>query len=70
MDYSWVPNLDGFATADEVVQMSRVLRKLSEYARTKALAMQERAVGRIDQALRHEHNCEVLYNDLPEGARW
>lgn len=66
-----VPNLDGLsvdpADLDKAAKVFKLLRK---YAKCKAAAMRQRLIGNINEALRHEHNCEVVYNDLPEWARW
>lgn len=43
---------------------------LSQYAFTKANAVQAREDGRITEALRAEEACDRLYQALPEWARW
>ncbi len=47
-----------------------VYAKLSRYCWLKAGAMQDRADGRIAEALEQEKWCERIYNSLPSWAKW
>jgi hypothetical protein len=64
-------NLD----AETIDELTRITRRKSTpepiraYAREKRCAMRARIAGEIDTALRHEHNCDVLYSDLPDDLR-
>jgi hypothetical protein len=62
-------NLDGL-TPDELLEAATALSTLAAYARTKANAMQNRASGKIFDALAKENQCESYYRSLPEWARW
>lgn len=64
-----VPNMDGM-DASELSVLSLVLEELSCYARLKCHAMEKRAAGEITLALQHEGNCEEIYNQLPQWAKW
>ncbi len=63
-------NLDGFATAKEVRELSKGLGLLASYARAKAKAMTNRAAGNVTSALILEGQCEFIYQKLPGWARW
>jgi hypothetical protein len=43
---------------------------LITYATLKYRAMSARESGRIEEALGFEGNCDMLYQQLPEFARW
>jgi hypothetical protein len=64
-----VPNIDAM-TADELRKLSNELLHLSTYANLKAQAMERRAEGEINAALRAEALCEQLYQTLPDEWRW
>ena len=55
--------------------LTRIIRRKStpepikEYAREKRQAMCARLDGRINDALRHEYNCDLMYRDLPDYLR-
>lgn len=51
-------------------QATKIAKKLAEYALQKSAAMRYRESGKIDPALRHEKECDRIYNELPEWARW
>lgn len=64
-------NLD----AETIEELTRIMRRTStpraiqEYAKEKRLAMKSRMRGDINTAMRHEHNCDLLYASLPEYLR-
>jgi len=47
-----------------------VLHALHTYATNCAQAVRHRIKGDVDQALRFEARCEMIYRDLPPYARW
>lgn len=47
-----------------------VLHALHTYASNCMVAMRHRMKGEIDQALRFESRCEMIYQGLPAYARW
>ena len=66
-----IQNLDCFTINPvELAYLARVYELYGQYARLKAMAIQHRLDGEINEALREEHNCDVLYNDLPKWAKW
>lgn len=66
-----VPNLDDMTTdPGELLELAGTLRLLSAYANYKARAMAYRLEGRIEEALTWERECDSLYKQLPEWARW
>lgn len=66
-----IPNLDEApATESDYRSEAEVLRTLSTYMEKKASAIELRKGGQIEQALWKEEDCERLYNQLPEWARW
>lgn len=72
-----VPNLDGMS-ADELRAVyeenkgrrPRVRSDVAAYAINKAVAMDCRASGKIEEAAKYEAICERIYNALPDGAKW
>ena len=64
-------NLDAMAVDDVRAYAAdkRNPRRLRAYAREKVKAMVARLLGDIPTALRHEHNCDLRYQDLPENLR-
>ena len=40
------------------------------YCEAKYRAMESRLIGKIDNALRYEAECDKIYKRLPEWARW
>ncbi len=40
------------------------------YYRSKLEAMRYRRAGLIAEALRHEHNCNVIYRDIQYPLKW
>jgi hypothetical protein len=76
MDGQWPSDLEAYARRKKN-QLRRVRSRLQEvgrlliqYALTKARAMRELAGGTLQEAVRLEHNCEAIYGDLPDWARW
>lgn len=68
-------NPDGTNDASTFARAATYARKngkpeLGAYVTEKALAVRARQDGRINDALRHESNCESLYSDLPAEQRW
>jgi hypothetical protein len=69
-------NLDCFPSPEDLIAHARSahMRGAPEpywkYAYEKAKAMRARVSGDIPTALRHEHNCEIYYNELPTAWRW
>jgi hypothetical protein len=47
-----------------------ILQELHTYAVNASHAVRHRLKGEIDQALRFEARCEMIYRDLPPYARW
>lgn len=47
-----------------------VTQDLGNYACNKAVAMRCRLEGEIQTALNYERVCEMIYESLPEWARW
>lgn len=74
-----VENLDGMspeelrAYANSLSELAKAHSSASttrEYALRKADAMEDRMLGRIQQALDTEGSCDRLYGRLPEWAKW
>ncbi len=66
-----VPNLDDISIdPDDYRQLVVVFGILQEYANTKHQAMRYRTFRELMAALRLEAHLEVLYDQLPEWARW
>jgi hypothetical protein len=63
------PNLDAMETS-ELIETAAVYQRLADYARTKATAQAQRALGEIPTAQRLEARCDALDRKLPDGARW
>jgi hypothetical protein len=64
-----VPNLDAM-TPDELREFCDQTQHLSMYANLKAQAIEQRATGRINDALRAEAICEQIYQMIPDEWRW
>jgi hypothetical protein len=64
-----VPNLDAM-TPEELRDLCDDLQRLALYAMNKATAMQRRAAGKINDAIRAEAICEQIYQSLPDEWRW
>lgn len=64
-----VPNLDAM-TEVELDQFSNHARTLAQYANMRAMAITNRAAGRINEAIRIEAHLEKLYQILPTEWRW
>lgn len=72
-----VPNLDAM-NADELRDVyeankgkrERLRRDVAAYAINKAVAMDCRASGKIQEAATYEGICERIYAALPDGAKW
>ncbi len=64
------PNLDGFATPEELDEIAIIFGYLEQYAVSKATAMRLRIDGNIKKAIAFENMCEYYYEKLPEWARW
>lgn len=41
-----------------------------QYGFEKSLAQRQRRAGEINEALRHEHNCELYYKEIPDPWKW
>ena len=61
-------NLDSMTPA-ELREYSRVMHDLSQYARYKAIAIDERKAGNIQAALTFENGCQYVYDTLPQWAK-
>jgi hypothetical protein len=64
-----VPNLDAMTT-DELHAFAGHATTLSQYATMKAMAINSRKDGHVDDAVRVEAHCEKLYQLLPKEWRW
>ena len=64
-----MPNVEALSDA-ELLELSKVLRNLHTYTKVQALARVYRMKGDIGAALGREKWCTLLYNDLPEWAKW
>lgn len=62
-------NLDD-CTAEELTEFCKMFRTLADYAQAKAIAMNHREQGRINAAINYEKDCEIIYNRLPDSAKW
>lgn len=62
-------NLDCMAP-DDLAEAQRAMTTLAAYAGLKCHAMQFRARGMVEDALRAEADCDRLYGQLPEDWRW
>lgn len=51
-------------------QKSKVVRLLAEFATKKALEQQARACDSTDEANKLEIECNTIYDQLPQYARW
>lgn len=47
-----------------------IAKLLAVYANNKRKAMESRAKGEIGVALRHEDECDKLYDRLPDSVKW
>lgn len=47
-----------------------IAKLLAVYANNKAKAMESRLNGDIGDALRHEEECDKIYDRLPDSVRW
>lgn len=47
-----------------------IAKLLAVYANNKAKAMESRLKGDIGTALRHEEECDKIYDRLPDEVRW
>ena len=66
-----VPNLDGLSiNPADLYTAASVFGQLAAYAGHKADAMKHRMAGDIECATAHEKNCDRIYRQLPEWARW
>lgn len=68
-------NPDGCSDAAQLARAATFARKhdrpeLGAYCTEKAFAVRARLDGRINDAMRHESNCESLYYDIPAPDRW
>lgn len=63
------PNLDDIPFED-LVEVHKVYRRLTEYCELKQHARELRTQGRIALAQIHERHCEHHYSRLPAWARW
>lgn len=65
----WPPNLDCM-DADDLAAFLKNATLLIDYAKIKIEAMQARERGFIPVALKLEHDCDQIFNQLPEELRW
>jgi hypothetical protein len=68
-----VQNLDAFTypeELDEIANNPESPVRIREYAREKAQAMRLRIAGDIVTAVRHENNCDRIYQDLSDDEIW
>jgi hypothetical protein len=63
-------NLDCITDHDDMMEAARVLSKLSGYADIKARAMRSRLAGNAYAAEELRSECDEVYLELPEWARW
>ena len=47
-----------------------IAKLLAVYANNKSKAMESRIKGDIGTALRHEEECDRMYDRLPDSVRW
>lgn len=64
-----IPNLDTMEV-EELEEFRLVLSLLQQYVWFKTHAIEERLGGKINLALEHEFDCDRVYKQLPEWARW
>jgi hypothetical protein len=62
-------NLDGMYP-EELSEIAIHFDQLALYARTKAVAMKQRASGNLHDAIENEAVCEAIYKQLPSEFRW
>jgi hypothetical protein len=62
-------NLDDMPE-DVLFETAKVLEQLAIYARTRVQALRFRAAGLEGKARNLERECERIYAQLPEWARW
>ncbi len=69
-------NPDGMFPADleafdrELQKAQEELEQMRQYVQEKLPAMKARAAGEINEALRLEHNCQLILEELPDWLRW
>ena len=68
----YTKNLDAFASIDEARAYFRVCTVpcYHTYMVHKLLAMQARLDGKINEALKHEHNMNLVYQEMPKNRKW
>lgn len=59
--------LTGQAEPETAMEIAKLL---AVYATNKAHAMESRLKGDIGDALRHEEECDKIYDRLPDSVRW
>ena len=64
-----IDNIDSLCS-DELMELAEALNTLRAYCKTKAMAIQDRLDGEIQDALDQEEQCERFYQSLPAWARW
>jgi hypothetical protein len=64
-----IPNLDDCTDADRA-QYAKVFQSLMNYCTVKTWAAINRRGGAIQTASKFETECEEIYKQLPEWARW
>jgi hypothetical protein len=62
-------NLDEMAE-EELLETAEVFEQLARYARTMAQVLQFRTAVGKDQARHLARECDRIYAQLPEWARW
>lgn len=72
-----LPNLDCFVTPDqarqakdELAEVAKAIDQLTTYASLKEYAMHARNHNRINEASSLEGQCNNIYKQLPDWAKW
>lgn len=60
-------HLTGISEPEMAMEAAKLL---ATYATNKYHAMESRAKGDIGDALRHEEECDKIYERLPESLKW
>jgi hypothetical protein len=68
-DYDLDLNLDAMAEED-LEACANHLTTMVDYCSHKLLAMRQRKIGRIQDALDNERACELIYQRIPANWRW
>jgi hypothetical protein len=60
-------HLTGISEPEMAMEATKLL---AVYATNKMHAMEERIKGNMGEALRHEEECDKIYERLPDDLRW